>query len=74
MCKIAYWDLGPSGEARMVLEHFDRALDDTALRQHLLLARAGTLEEAVSAAEKYSLASATFSSYPKPRESSAWVG
>ena len=57
LCKLAYGDLGPEAEERMALEHFDRAIADTALKQYLLAVRVKSLEDAVKAAEQYALVS-----------------
>ena len=65
LTRLAYGGLGLQTESQMALEHFDRALPDPALRQHLLVVRAGSLEKAVQAAEQYDLVAQ--SSGVKPR-------
>ena len=57
LTKLAYGGLGEEVEIQMALEHFDRALSDSTLRQHLLGIRPKNLEAAVRAAEKYALVS-----------------
>jgi hypothetical protein len=74
LSRIAYGDLGSEIEAKMSLEHFDRALGDTALRQHLLVVRARSLEEAIKAAEQYALVSRQPPQQPGARGNHAWVG
>lgn len=73
LTKLAYGGLGPEVENQMAIESFDRALDEPALRQHLLLAGANTLEETVKAAERYALVSCHSSRSIKSRDTSARV-
>lgn len=53
LTRLAYGGLDVHVENQMAIEHFDRALSDYALRQHLLVVRPRTLTEAVTAAESY---------------------
>ena len=55
LSRLAYGGLGDEAESSLALEHFDRALDDPSLRQHLLVVNARGLDEAVRAAEQYAL-------------------
>jgi hypothetical protein len=67
LARLAYGGLGLELENQMTLEHFDRALNDPALRQHLLVARPRTLGEAVASAESYALVSRQPSGLPGAR-------
>jgi hypothetical protein len=55
LTRLAYGGLGGGIEVQMALEHFDRAVTDPALRQHLLVVQPQTLKDAVAAAERYAL-------------------
>lgn len=68
LARLAYGGLGVEVETVLALEHFDRALDDPALRQHLLAVRASTLDVAVKAAEQYALVSRVPTRPPRNRD------
>ena len=55
LARLAYGDLGSKTEMQLALKHFDRALTDVSLRQHLLVLRPRNLEEAVRAAQQFTL-------------------
>ena len=67
LAKLAYGGLG-SLETQMALEHFDRALDHPSLRQHMLLVKPRSLDEAVKAAEQFALVSRQPSRPPRSRD------
>ena len=59
LAKLAYGQFDSATEMQLSLEHFDRALTDAALRQHLLVVRPRTLDEAVRAAQQFALVDRT---------------
>ena len=55
LVKLAYGNMGEEYENQMALEYFDRAIEEPALRRHLLVVKAGSIDQAVAAAEQYDL-------------------
>lgn len=53
LSQLAYGGLGHVLEKTLALEHFDRAVSDPTLRQHLLVVKPERLEDAIRAAEEY---------------------
>ena len=55
LTQLAYGGMDKDFLSTTAMEHFSRAIEDPALRQHLLLVRARTLDATVTAAEQYIL-------------------
>lgn len=68
LAQLAYAGLGADLEGQMALEHFCRVLDSTGLRQHMLLARPVTVQEAVKVAEQFVLVSQQAARIPRTRD------
>ena len=73
LTKQAYGTLGDRVVEEMAIEHFERAVGNTGLRQHLLLAKSRTLDEVVRATEQFFLVSRCSSSGSKPTVASVEV-
>ena len=68
LTKLAYGGVDPEMEGQLAMENFQRAIDDPALRRHLLVVQARTLDQAVMAAEQYELVGRQPSRPPRARD------